>query len=174
MTLQRLFADWRATYVADSDAQNTPPPGHGSIFERLLHSGEPDEATHILWRGEHCFAILNAYPYGSGHLMVLPNEAIGRLADLSPVQATELWAGIQDAVAAVEAAYAPDGVNVGMNMGRGAGAGIPDHLHFHVLPRWLGDTNFMTSIGETRVLPESLDRSWKKLSAAWPRSPRQR
>lgn len=144
------------------------PAGDESLFERILHSGLPDEETYVLWRGEHCFAILNAYPYGSGHLMVLPNRAVPQLDGLDAAESAELWAGVQDAVLAIRSAYRPDGVNVGMNLGAGAGAGVPDHLHVHCLPRWSADTNFMTAIAETRVLPEPLDVAWKKLTAAWP------
>ncbi|MCB0976984.1 MAG: HIT domain-containing protein, partial [Acidimicrobiales bacterium] len=111
---------------------------------------------------------LNAFPYGSGHLMVLPQRAVPDLADLTPTESAELWAGVNDAVVAIRSAYRPDGVNVGMNLGAGAGAGVPDHLHVHCLPRWSGDTNFVTAIAETRVLPEPLAVSWEKLRAAWP------
>ncbi len=112
--------------------------------------------------------MLNAYPYGSGHLLVLPNRAVADLGDLTADEATELWATVHQAVAAIRAAYTPDGVNVGVNLGAGAGAGVPDHLHVHCLPRWSGDTNFMTAVAETRVLPEPLAVTWAKLRAAWP------
>ena len=115
-----------------------------------------------------CFSILNAYPYGSGHLLVMPYREVAALEELSPDEHDELWAGVRDAVLAIKGAYSPDGVNIGMNLGHAAGAGIPSHLHVHCLPRWRGDTNFMTSVAETRVLPESLDESWRKLTAAWP------
>jgi ATP adenylyltransferase len=169
--LARLWAGWRTTYIerVTSDAAEVRPDQEGrSLFERILHSGLPDDETYILWRGERCFAVLNAYPYGSGHLMVLPNRAVADLTLLDEDEATELWVGIRQAVAAIRAAYGPDGVNVGMNLGAGAGAGIPDHLHVHCLPRWTGDTNFMTTVAETRVLPEPLAESHRKLRAAWP------
>ena len=92
----------------------------------------------------------------------------GALADLTGEESTELWAATQAAVAAIEAAYEPDGLNMGANLGRAAGAGIPSHLHLHVLPRWSGDTNFMTAVAETRVMPETLQLSWKRLTDAWP------
>ena len=100
--------------------------------------------------------------------MVLPNRAVPDLADLTPEESTELWEGVRTAVAAIRAAYRPDGVNVGINLGVGAGAGVPDHLHVHCLPRWAGDTNFTTTVAETRVLPEPLAVSWRKLRDAWP------
>ena len=170
-SLARLWAGWRTTYierVTADDAEVRPDDAGRSIFERILHSGLPDDESFVLWRGERCFAVLNAYPYGSGHLMVLPQRARADLADLAPDESGELWGGVQAAVAAIRTAYDPDGVNVGINLGAGAGAGIPDHLHVHCLPRWSGDTNFMTAIAETRVLPEPLAESWRKLRAAWP------
>jgi ATP adenylyltransferase len=98
----------------------------------------------------------------------MPYREVPELEDLTPDEATELWAGVRDAVVAVKAAYRPQGVNVGINLGEAAGAGIPSHLHAHVLPRWSADSNFMTAVAEARVLPESLDDSWAKLRAAWP------
>ena len=112
--------------------------------------------------------ILNAYPYNSGHVMVLPNRAVADLDDLTREEHEELWRLVTDAVTAIRAAYSPEGVNVGLNLGRAAGAGVPDHLHVHCLPRWAGDTNFMTSVAETRVLPEPLDETHSRLTAAWP------
>lgn len=169
--LARLWAGWRTSYIErlNEGSQDLLPDSAGqSLFERILTSGLPDEQTFILWRGKTCFAVLNAYPYGSGHLMVLPNRAAPDLGDLDPETSTELWAGVQNAVAAVRSAYSPDGVNVGINLGAGAGAGVPDHLHVHVMPRWSGDTNFITTIAETRVLPEPLSASWSRLRAEWP------
>ncbi len=171
-TLARLWAGWRSTYIArvTADDAEVRPDGAGrSVFERILHSDLPDAESFVLHRGPTCFAVLNAYPYGSGHLMVLPRRAVPDLADLTAVEAAELWATVHDAVAAIRAAYAPDGVNVGVNLGAGAGAGVPDHLHVHCLPRWSGDTNFMTAVAETRVLPEPLAVTWRKLHDAWPR-----
>jgi ATP adenylyltransferase len=169
--LARLWAGWRTGYIerVSGDDAEVRPDGEGrSLFERILASDLADEETLVVHRGERCFAILNAYPYGSGHLMVLPIRAVPDLADLDDATSAELWAMVRDAVAAVRTAYRPDGVNVGANLGAGAGAGVPDHLHVHVLPRWAGDTNFMTTVAETRVLPEPLAVSWRKLRDAWP------
>ena len=169
--LARLWAGWRTGYIArvsDDDAEIRPDAAGRSMFERILHSGLPDERSHVLWRGSTCFALLNAYPYSSGHLMVLPQRAVPDLPDLTVEENAELWAAVRDAVAAIRAAYRPDGVNVGLNLGTGAGAGVPDHLHVHCVPRWAGDTNFMTALAETRVLPEPLEVSWQRLHAAWP------
>ena len=121
-----------------------------------------------MWRSPGVAAILNAYPYGSGHVLVMPTRHVGDLAEVGGAERAALWDAVHDAVAAVTAAYHPGGVNVGANLGRAAGAGIPGHLHVHVLPRWEGDTNFMTSVAETRVLPEPLSETWRKLRASWP------
>lgn len=169
--LARLWAGWRSTYVervSDDAAEVRPDASGASIFERILGSGLPDAETFVLWRSDTCFALLNAFPYGSGHLMVLPRRAVPDLGDLTDDEATSLWEGVRQGVAAIRAAYRPDGVNVGINLGAGAGAGVPDHLHVHCLPRWTGDTNFMTAVAETRVLPEPLEVSWAKLRDAWP------
>ncbi|MCB1039889.1 MAG: HIT domain-containing protein [Acidimicrobiales bacterium] len=172
-SLARLWAGWRTDYIArisTDDAEVRPDVEGRSLFERIFASGLPDDETFILWRGPTCFAVLNAFPYGSGHLMVLPQRARPDVGDLTAEESAELWEGVRLAVAAIRGAYSPDGVNVGINLGAGAGAGIPDHLHVHCLPRWSGDTNFMTAVAETRVLPEPLAVSWQKLRAAWPAS----
>lgn len=172
MSIDRIWAGWRSTYieaVSDDEGRQLEPDADGrSLFERIYASGEPDDVTHIVWHGSLCFAILNAYPYGSGHLMLLPKRKVAMLEDLTDDEHTELWAGVRAGVVAIKVAYRPDGVNVGANLGRGAGAGVPDHLHVHVLPRWVADSNFMTAVAETRVLPEPLDATWEKLRQAWP------
>lgn len=170
MSLDRLWAGWRSEYVtshADGTADARVTEG-GSVFTRILASGLPDAETHIVHRGPTCFAILNRFPYGSGHLLVMPFREVASLDGLTDDEHAELWSTVRDAVAAVTTAYAPDGVNVGANLGEAAGAGVPGHLHVHVLPRWHADSNFMTAIAETRVLPESLPVTWQKVKAAWP------
>lgn len=164
--LERLWAPWRSRYVAGLPAAGAEHRG-ATLFEQILAAPEPDDETGILWRGQTCFAVLNAYPYGSGHLMVVPNRPVADLDALSDAESDELWAATRAAVAAIRRAYNPDGVNVGINLGAAAGAGIPGHLHVHCLPRWQGDTNFMTTAAETRVLPEPLSESWSKLRNAW-------
>ena len=166
MSLERLWAGWRSSYVAA--AGNGALAGEGSIFRRILDTGLPDEETHVVWRGPTCFAILNAFPYTSGHVLVMPYREVGELEDLRPGEAAELWSAVRDAVVTLKAAYRPQGVNVGLNLGEAAGAGIPSHLHVHVLPRWNADSNFMTAVAEARVLPEALGDTWRKLRDAWP------
>lgn len=168
-SLEHLWAGWRSTYIesiTSGDDDPTPPPGEGTLFERVLQLS--DEEGYVVHRGPSCAVVLNAYPYTNGHVLVLPQKAAAELTDLDPATFAELWAEVRDAVEAIRAAYRCDGVNVGMNLGRAAGAGVPDHLHVHCLPRWDGDTNFMTAVAETRVMPESLGVSWAKLRAAWP------
>jgi ATP adenylyltransferase len=137
------------------------------VFCRLESSGDPSADNGVLWRGEHVFAVLNAYPYASGHLMVLPTRHVQSMSELTGAEGTELWEALRAGVAALDAAYGPEGVNVGANLGRAAGAGIPRHLHLHAVPRWVGDTNFMTAVAGVRVLPETLAHSWERLNRVW-------
>ena len=162
MTLERLWAGWRGAYVETADA------AEGCVLCRIVSSGEPDAVTQVLWRGRSCAAVLNAFPYTSGHLMVMPTRHVGDLEELSGDEAVELWPAVTAAVRALKRAYRPDGVNVGANLGRAAGAGVVGHLHVHAVPRWSGDANFMTSVAEARVLPEALPTTYAKLRAAWP------
>ena len=161
--VEHLWAGWRMAYVETGVEELEG----STVFEVILDSNLPDEETFIVWRGEECFAVMNLHPYTSGHVMVLPKRAVAELADLTDNESAELWEGVRAAVAAVTAAFSPHGINVGANLGRGAGAGIPDHLHIHVVPRWDGDTNFMTTIANTRVLPEAMIDSWRRIVDAW-------
>jgi ATP adenylyltransferase len=169
VSLEHLWAGWRREYIVEATARERTGDEADCVFCRLAASGPPSEDNLVVWRGETAFVVLNAYPYASGHVLVLPLRHVGAMADLTADESTELWAATQAAVAAIEGAYEPDGLNMGANLGRAAGAGIPAHLHLHVLPRWSGDTNFMTSVAETRVMPETLQLSWKRLTDAWPR-----
>lgn len=188
--LERIWSGWRSSYVqdamqdagqsagqgagrgavqgdADGSERSDQPEPSGSVFTRLLESGEPDTATHIVHRGELVFAIANIHPYTSGHLLVVPFREVADLADLTADETTELWALVTEAVAVVRAAYAPDGMNVGLNLGRPAGGSVPTHLHVHVVPRWTGDSNFMSAIANTQTLPEALDATADRLRSAW-------
>jgi ATP adenylyltransferase len=170
-SLERLWAGWRSEYI-ESVSGNTAPGDDECVFCRILASGEPDDVTHIVWRDPSglAFAILNAYPYASGHLMVMPTRHVGELEALSAEESRAIWDGLSRAVVALKAAYGPDGLNLGANLGRSAGAGVPGHFHMHALPRWFGDTNFMTSVADARVLPEALSVTGKKVRSAWPAS----
>ena len=164
MPLERFSASWREEYVSGSSSGDNIRDEGECIF-CLFAQDEVSPSTGVLYRDENSYVILNAFPYGSGHLLVLPHRHAAALTDLSDVEYEHFFWTIRRTVRAVQAAYSPDGQNVGMNLGLAAGAGIPKHLHGHVLPRWNGDTNFMTSIGETRVLPESLESTWHKVHA---------
>ena len=129
----------------------------------MLAEEPVDESTGVIAKSELSFVVLNAFPYGSGHILILPRRHVSAIAELSDAEYEDYFLILRRSVAALEKAYGPDGMNIGMNLGQAAGAGIPKHLHGHVLPRWLGDTNFMTTIGETRVLPESLESTWQKV-----------
>jgi ATP adenylyltransferase len=171
--LGHLWAGWRSGYIAGTvEADRVRGEGGDSsavcVFCRILSAGIPDRDAKVLWRGRNTAAVLNAYPYASGHLMVLPTRHVGELEALAADEAAEMWDGVRRAVVALKAAYRPGGINLGANLGRAAGAGVPGHLHVHALPRWDGDTNFMTTVAEMRVLPEPLDETWAKLRAAWP------
>ncbi len=172
MSLEHLWAGWRREYIVEATARERATGlAHDDVdcvFCRLASSGAPSEDNLVAWRGELTFVVMNAYPYASGHVLVLPLRHARSLTELSEAESAELWSAALRAVTAIENAYEPDGLNMGANLGRAAGAGLPSHVHLHVLPRWSGDTNFMTSVAEARVLPETLQLSWKRLTDAWP------
>mgnify|MGYP003703813617 FL=1 len=164
MPLERFSAAWREAYVREATADERRGNPSECVFCDLLSSGASEESG-IFVTTTTSFGILNAYPYGSGHVLVLPRRHIGDLAELDEDESVDFFALVRRVAAALQRAYQPDGMNIGFNLGRAAGAGIPQHLHGHLLPRWNGDTNFMTSLGETRVLPESLGQTWQKIHA---------
>lgn len=172
MTLGRLWAGWRMAYVSAAGEQDAPETSGGDVAGcvlcRIVAGDEPDDQTHVVRRTASWVAVLNAFPYASGHLMVVPVRHVGELEELSDGEAAALWRGVTGSVVALKSAYRPEGINVGFNLGRAAGAGIPGHLHAHVVPRWNGDTNFMTALAEVRVLPEALPDTWARLRRAWP------
>lgn len=133
-----------------------------------LVAATDDRAALVLERTPTTIAAMNLYPYGSGHLMVAPTQHVASYEDLSDDENVDIARAQLRALKAIRAAYGPDGVNIGANLGRAAGAGVPGHLHVHLLPRWNGDTNFMTTVAEVRVLPESLEAGYDKLTKAWP------
>ncbi|OPZ79304.1 MAG: AP-4-A phosphorylase [Actinobacteria bacterium ADurb.Bin444] len=157
--LDVMWAPWRMEYIGS-------PKPTGCIFCEKPTAGD-DPANHIVWRGNHAFVLLNAYPYNNGHLMVAPYKHIANLEDLAPDVTAEMMRLCQDAIRALKRDFNPDGVNMGINLGSAAGAGVKDHLHIHVVPRWNGDTNFMSVITDTRVIPQSLDESYRILHAAF-------
>jgi ATP adenylyltransferase len=187
-TVDHLWTPWRYAYVTQEDTRETRagvpdrlaawPGDLHCVFCNLIAAAdyaiehgmapeEADRAANIVLRGRSCYICLNAYPYTSGHVMIVPHAHEGSLGALAAETAQEMMALAQRSVRALERAYSPDGTNLGLNLGKAAGAGVADHLHMHVLPRWFGDTNFMTVTGETRILPEILEQSWQRLRAAF-------
>jgi len=156
MSEQRLWAPWRLAYMQGERA------GEGCIFCLAGDAGD-DAARFVLHRGERCFAMLNAFPYNCGHLMVAPVRHVGSVEDLDPDELLELMTITQRALRAVRDEYRPDGFNLGVNEGEIAGAGFADHVHLHVVPRWEADNNFMAVTAETRVLPQSLQDTYAAL-----------
>ena len=151
-----LWSPWRYRYVAGQDLEV------GCVFCRKMEETR-DEENLVLYRGLNNFVLLNLYPYTSGHLMIAPYSHIGQLCLADDATWTELMHLTRKAEQAIQTAYRPEGINLGMNLGKSAGAGIADHIHMHVLPRWQADSNFISVIGETRVLPEALSDTYRKL-----------
>lgn len=157
--LQRLWAPWRFGYIGGGDAIE------GCPFCVLPSRGpERDRESLILHRGEHAYVIFNAYPYNPGHLMVVPNDHVADLEDLAEDAAAELWRLGRRIVSVLKERLSCQGVNLGMNLGAAGGAGIADHLHLHVVPRWGGDTNFISVVGSARVLPRALEELYDELT----------
>lgn len=165
--LELLWNGWRSSYVSGLSSRSAQEAG--SVFTAILQSGLPDGETHIIHRGATSFVILNAFPYAVGHLLVLPYREVADLELLEPAETAELWQHVTDAVRALKVALSPSGVNVGINLGEPAGGSVSEHLHVHVVPRWVGDANFMTATANTRTLPEALPDTAAKLRAVWPR-----
>ena len=157
---ERMWAPWRLEYIKG-------PKADECIFCTKPEAGD-DRTSYIVRRGEHCFTILNAFPYNNGHLMVSPYRHVPSIEELEPDALLELMTMAQESLGALRRAYGPEGFNLGINQGKVAGAGVEHHVHLHVVPRWGADTNFMPVIGDTRVLPQSLDDSYDSVSAAWP------
>ncbi|HEX2026631.1 MAG TPA: HIT domain-containing protein [Nitriliruptorales bacterium] len=160
--LQRLWAPWRHGYVAGGE------PVEGCPFCVLPGRGpDRDHDSLILHRGDRCYVIFNAYPYNPGHLMVVPFAHLAQLEDLDEPAAAELWRLGRRAVAVLRDRLRAEGVNLGMNLGRASGAGIAEHLHLHVVPRWVGDTNFVSVVGATRILPRALEEMYDELAGGF-------
>lgn len=156
---ERLWAPWRIKYI---EKPSTGPGCTGNIFVDLPVAGD-DRKNLILYRGLSAFVMLNAYPYTNGHLMIAPYRQTADITELNDEELLEINQLLAKGVGWIRKAYKPDGFNVGINLGVAAGAGIPVHIHWHIVPRWSGDTNFMTTVGEVRVMPEDLHRSYDRL-----------
>ena len=158
--MERLWAPWRLEYIKSADDDE------GCVFCRAAEASDEDGL--VVHRGELAFCLLNKYPYSSGHVMVAPFRHVGDFGGLGDDEALEIHRLATQALEALRRTAEPHGFNLGWNIGRAAGAGVPGHVHIHVLPRWTGDTNFMTAVAEARVLPEPLTKSYDKLRAVWP------
>lgn len=159
---ERLWAPWRFTYI---EKPSTGTSEGGCIFVDLP-AKDNDRENLLLYRGKRAFVMLNAFPYTNGHLMVAPYRHTADMDLLDDDELLEINKLVALAVRWIKAAYGPDGFNIGVNLGKAAGAGIPTHIHWHIVPRWNGDTNFMTTVGDVRVLPQSLDDSYDRLKRA--------
>jgi ATP adenylyltransferase len=182
-----LWTPWRYAFITSTDSAARPgvaaslaawPGDHGCVFCNLIASidyaiangmsaEEAERAGGLVLRGRHCFVCLNAFPYTSGHVMVMPYAHLDRLAALPAEAAHELIDLAQRTERALDRLYHADGFNFGLNVGKAGGAGVAGHLHLHALPRWAGDTNFMTTVAETRILPEELETTWRRMRAAF-------
>jgi len=152
-----LWTPWRYAYVSTSEK------AAGCVFCDALNAGD-DEKVRIVHRAQHCFVILNTFPYTPGHVMIVPYAHLDELRKLPPEPAYEMMELSQRMESVLRELYKPDGINLGMNLGKAAGAGIAGHIHMHVLPRWVADANFVSVVGETRILPEALEETWKRMT----------
>lgn len=159
MTHQQLWAPWRLAYVQNSDTEKSAQPSKPGCF--LCNYRDDDTANDpknlVVMRGEHSIVVLNRFPYNNGHLLIAPREHKADLRDLNDAELLETNHLLQKMLGLLEKTISPDGFNVGLNLGRVAGAGLPGHLHWHIVPRWNGDTNFMPILGEAKVIPQALD-----------------
>jgi ATP adenylyltransferase len=185
--MDHLWTPWRYTYITTADSagrKGVPKPldawpgDQGCVFCNLIASidyaiangmdrDRAEAAGGLVFRGESCFVCLNAFPYTSGHVMAMPYAHLDRLAALPSAAAHELMDLAQRTERALDSLYSPHGFNFGLNIGQAAGAGVAGHLHLHAMPRWIGDTSFITTVAETRVLPEDLETTWRRLRAAF-------
>jgi len=157
--MKRLWSPWRMEYIVSKKDE-------GCIFCDKIADND-DEANYILHRGETCYVMLNLYPYNNGHLMVSPYRHVPSPEQLVEEELTEMMLMVNLSLRALRRAMRPDGFNIGVNIGKAAGAGIEEHVHIHIVPRWEADTNFMPILSQTRIIPELLDETYRKLKAAW-------
>jgi ATP adenylyltransferase len=189
--MDRLWTPWRYEYVTRAEDSSRPGvpaaldawPGTGTEDENCVFCNmiaavdyaiahgmavaDAEKAAHILARGPSCFLCLNAFPYSTGHILIVPYRHLDSLAALPPDEAQEMMVFAQRVESVLRTAYNPGGLNFGLNLGEAAGAGIAAHIHMHALPRWIGDTNFMSVTADTRVLPEALDTTWTRIRQVW-------
>lgn len=163
--MQQMWSPWRSAHIERATRDKANGAEEQSLFAQLA-AEDTDEENLILWRGAHVFVIMNRYPYNNGHLMVVPFREVAAYEALTPEEQMAIAQTIDRAIRWLKQALNPEGFNVGMNLGQAAGAGIPNHLHVHIVPRWAGDTNFMPTIGEVKVIPEAMQATYAKLREA--------
>ena len=159
--MKRMWSPWRSQYI-DSFKKPRRKKGADSLFTAARKSRDDDRQL-IVWRGETCFVIMNRYPYNSGHLMVVPNRQTATIQELTAEELTEVMQTVQRSIRALDAVMGPQGYNFGANLGQVSGAGVDTHIHFHIVPRWSGDTNFMPVLADTKVISEDMAKTLKKL-----------
>jgi ATP adenylyltransferase len=160
--MKRIYTPWRLNYLR-GEKQNRPVE---CIF-CAKHQAGNDAAEHIIYRSEHVYVTLNRYPYNNGHLMIIPYAHVATLEEMPAEALADLMATTNRALKALRKTYNPAGFNLGANLGEAAGAGVAGHFHFHIVPRWAADINFMTAVGETRVIPDTLDQTYSRLKEVW-------
>ncbi len=159
--MEKLWSPWRSQYI-ETFKEEKPDKPKGSLFTRILNENE-DKKNYLLYRGKKSFIIMNLFPYNSGHLMIVPYEEAKELNELDSETRLEMFSLIELSTAALKEVMQPHGFNIGVNIGRVAGAGIEDHIHFHIVPRWKGDTNFMPVLNDVKVISEEMGRTYSKL-----------
>jgi len=161
--MKRLWSPWRSSYIETfKKPQKRRSGAKRSLFTVARRSRE-DAKNLVVWRGKHCFVIMNRFPYNSGHVMIVPNRQTADIYALTPEELLEIMETIQRTMKALDTLMKPQGYNVGANIGRAGGAGVDEHIHFHVVPRWNGDTNFMPVLSDTKVVSEEIKKTWKTL-----------
>ena len=160
--MKHLWSPWRMKYIRRKRKSG------GCVFCDAISINDDDKSL-VVTRGKHAYVIMNKFPYTSGHILVVPYVHVDKFEKLDTETYTEIMLLIRRSIETIDKVYQPDGYNLGANLGTVAGAGIADHIHFHIVPRWIGDTNYMTAVGNTRVLPEELQDTYKKLKSTWPK-----
>ncbi len=161
--MQTLWSPWRSKYIGTFS--ENPDTKDNTCFLCQAHLGtKPDSESYVVARREYCFAVLNLYPYNNGHVLVAPNRHVGDFSELKPNELSEIILLQQEVVSAIRKIYSPHGFNLGANLGLGSGAGVPEHIHFHVIPRWIGDTSFISTLSDTKVVSVAIEDTWRQLS----------
>jgi ATP adenylyltransferase len=168
--VQRMWSPWRSQYIDSFKGKGKKKSTKKSLFTEAWNS-RSDDKNLIVWRGRHCFVIMNRYPYNSGHIMVVPYRQTSDFQDLTPEELGEIMSTVQRAIGVLNVTMGPQGFNFGANIGRVSGAGVDDHIHFHLVPRWNGDTNFMPVLADTKVISEDMRKTLKKLQKAFRERP---